>query len=98
MLGARLKKLSEYKLSGRGGVEKDADEAVSLLEERAKDGDNEAKWMLGLCYEYGMGTEKDIEQAASLYEQSSEGGNSIGTFFSTNYEGRGTGKMHAWCL
>ena len=45
-----------YKLSGCGGVEIDAAGAVALLEERKKEADCEAKWMLGLCCEYGVGT------------------------------------------
>ena len=61
-----------YKLSGRGGAEVDADEAVALLEERVKDKDDEAMWMLGLCCEFGTGTEQNIERAESLYWQSGE--------------------------
>ena len=38
-------KVAYFKLSGVGGVEVDEDEAVVLLEERAKDGDNEAMWI-----------------------------------------------------
>ena len=53
-------KLAYYKLSGYGGCEIDADEAVVLLKERVKDKDTDAMWLLGLCYEYGMGCEQDI--------------------------------------
>ena len=70
--------LAWYKLCGVGGAKKDVDEAVILLEERVKDRDGEAMWMLGLCKEYGMGTEQDIEGAEKLYKQSSEAGNEIG--------------------
>ena len=87
-------KVAYYKLTGLGGVEVDAEGAVALLEERAKDGDNEAKWMLGLCYEYGMGIEQDIERAELLYQQSSEGGNVVGEFLLKNGEGgRGSAVM-----
>ena len=87
-------KVAYYKLTGLGGVEVDEDEAVVLLEERAKDGDNEAKWMLGLCCEYGMGIEQDIERAELLYQQSSQGGNVVGEFLFENSEGgRGSGVM-----
>ncbi len=87
-------KVAYYKLTGLGGVEVDEDEAVSLLEERAKDGDNEAKWMLGLCYEYGMGIEQDIERAELLYQESKEGGNVVGKFLWENGGvGRGCGVM-----
>ena len=71
-------KVAFYKLSGNGDVEIDADEAVVLLEERAKDKDAEAMWMLGLCCEFGIGTERDFLRAMSLYRQSRDSGNSIG--------------------
>ncbi len=87
-------KVAYYKLTGLGGVEVDEDEAVVLLEERAKDGDSEAKWMLGVCCEYGIGIEQDIERAVLLYQQSSEGGNVVGEFLLKNCEGgRGSGVM-----
>ena len=92
-------KVAYYKLTGLGGAEVDEDEAVVLLEELAKDGDNEAKWMLGLCYEYGMGIEQDVERAELLYKQSKEGGNVVGEFLLQNAEGgRGTGVMRAVSL
>ena len=86
-------KVAFYKLTGLGGVEVDVDEAVALLEERAKEGDSEAKWMLGLCCEYGMGIEQDIERAELLYRQSSEGGNVVGKLLWWNVGGRGSGVM-----
>ena len=83
-----------YKLSGYGGCEIDVDEAVVLLEERVKDKDTEAMWMLGLCYEYGMGCKQDLKQAESLYKQSSDGGNEIGKFLlEYGKQTRGTGVM-----
>ena len=47
-------------LSGLGGVAVDEDGAVALLQERVKDRDTDAMWMLGLCCEYGRGIEQDI--------------------------------------
>ena len=87
-------KVAFYKLSGRGGVDVDGDEAVALLEERVKDGDCEAKWMLGLCFEYGIGTGQGIERAEKLYGECPEGGNVVGEFLMKNGRGeRGTGVM-----
>ena len=87
-------KVAFYKLSGRGGVDVDVDGAVALLEERIKDKDYEAMWMLGLCCEYGVGIEQDIERAVKLYEESCEGGNVVGEFLMRNDEGgRGTRVM-----
>ena len=84
-------KLAWFLLSGRGGATVDADRAVVLLEERVKDGDDEAMWMLGLCNEYGIGTERNVERAGSLYERS---GSVSGKLLAENDEGgRGSGNM-----
>jgi len=83
-----------YKLSGLGGAEVDVDEAVALLEERARDRDCEAQWMFGLCCEFGRGTKQDIERAEKLYRESREGGNAVGKFLMENGKGgRGSGVM-----
>ena len=55
-------KVAWYKLSGHGGAEKDENGAVVLLEERVKEGDAEAMWMLGVCNEFGVGTEQNIKR------------------------------------
>ena len=89
--------LAWLKLSGLGGCEVDEDGAVELLEERVKEGDDEAMWMLGVCNEYGRGTEQDIERAEMLYEQSKELGNRVGATFLWQFE-RGIGKMKMKCL
>ena len=87
-------KLAWLKLSRLAGAEKDEDGAVALLEERVKEGDDEAMWMLGVCNEYGIGTEQDIERAEDLYKQSRDRGNEIGKFFAVSGGyGRGSGKM-----
>ncbi len=74
-------KLAWLKLSGLGGAEVDEDGAVALLEERVKDSDGDAMWMLGVCCEFGRGIEQNIERAEKLYKQSCEKGNEIGKFF-----------------
>ena len=87
-------KLAYYKLSGYGGCDVDVDEAVVILLERVKDKDTDAMWLLGLCYEYGMGCEQDLKEAESLYKQSNDGGNEIGKFFVNNGKNkRGSGVM-----
>ena len=85
-------KVALYKLTGFGGARVDPDEAVVLLEERAKERDVEAQWMLGVCLEYGIGTEQDIKRAELLYQRSNEKGSVIGKFLlENNRGGRGTG-------
>ena len=92
-------KLAWLKLSGLGGAEKDEVGAVALLEERVKENDGEAMWMLGVCNEYGIGTEQNIERANDLYKQSSESGNEIGKFFAEKGEDeRGSGEMRMYSL
>ena len=88
--GAAKTKLAWFFLSGYCGAEVDANKAVALLEERVKEDDAEAMWMLGLCFEYGMGTEQDIERAETLYQQSRDEENRIGKYFAWN-EGGGRG-------
>ena len=93
-------KLAWYKLSGRGGAEIDEENAIVLLEDRVKDKDEEAMWMLGLCYEYGIGCEQNLERTETLYCQSYEGGSVIGKFLAENKKNeRGSGIMEIdWCL
>ena len=87
-------KLARFKLSGRGGAEVDEDGAFVMLKECVKDKDSDAMWMLGLCYEYGMGCEQDVEEAEKLYKRSSDGGNAIGDFLVGNgKDDRGSGVM-----
>ena len=93
-------KLAWYKLSGCGGAEIDKDGAVVLLKERVEDKDIEAMWMLGLCYEYGMGCEQDIEEAEKLYKQCCDNKNVIGKFLNENEKDkRGSGVINvSWSL
>ena len=87
-------KLAWYFLSGYCDAEVDAGKAVALLEERVKEDDTEAMWMLGLCCEYGMGTEQDLERAETLYRQSRDEENRIGKYFAENRgDGRGNGVL-----
>ncbi len=73
-------KLAWYKLSGLGGCKIDTNGAVALLEERVKDRDSDAMWMLGGCSEFGIGAELNRKRSESLYKQSSEEGNETGEF------------------
>ena len=71
-------------LEGRDGVTRDADRAVVLLEERTKDRDAQAMWLLGLCCEYGMGTEQDTQRAQQLYQQAAQQGNKTAQLLADN--------------
>ena len=83
-----------FMLSGRGGAEIDQDGAVALLEERVKDRDAEAMWMLGVCCEYGIGMEQDLKRADLLYSRSRRASSITGKFLWENYmDTRGNGIM-----
>ena len=90
-------KLAWLKLSGLGGAEKDEVGAVRLLEERVKDKDGEAMWMLGICNEYGIGIEQNIERAQHLYGRSVTRKSNIGKFLSKHKsDERGNGTMRVY--
>ena len=55
-------------LEGSHGKERDAKAAVVLLEEKIKETDSDAMWMLGVCCEYGIGTKQDVMRAEQLYQ------------------------------
>ena len=85
-------KLAWYKLSGCGGAEIDEEGAVVLLEERVKENDAEAKWMLGVCCEFGRGIEQNTERSMKLYKESSEQGNRSGKYLVRSVRECGIGK------
>ena len=94
-------KLAWFMLSGRGGAEVDAGGAVALLEERVKQGDEEAMWMLGVCCEFGKGIEQNIERAELLYRESHGRHNSmksIGSILLENEHEKGYGYLDMSCL
>ena len=83
-------------LEGSHGMTIDADAAVALLEEKVKDRDAEAMWMLGVCCEFGMGTEQDVERAEQLYKCGAEQGNATAKLLTdklANKNGRGCTQM-----
>lgn len=55
-------------LEGCRKTARDAEAAVAVLKQAAKARDSEATWMLGVCFEYGVGTEQDISRAEQLYQ------------------------------
>ena len=48
---------------------------IDALRKAAEQGDAEAQYQLGLCYENGDGVDEDMTQAASWYRKSAEQGN-----------------------
>ena len=92
--------LAWFKITGRGGAKIDLPGAVELLKDRVDCRDGEAMWILGLCYEFGLGCEKDITEAENLYTRSSQRHNPVGELLSIcGKTKRGTGLMEIrFCL
>jgi TPR repeat protein len=71
-------------------IDADSEEDATTL---VKEGDGDAMWMLGVCYEFERGIEQDIERAEKLYKESRERGNEIGKFFERHGRRRGSEEM-----
>ena len=87
---------AQWLLEGSHGMARDANAAVALLEEKVKDGDAKAMWMLGVCCEFGMGTEQDVERAEQLYKRGAWQGNATAKLLTKklkNWNGRGCTQM-----
>ena len=54
--------------------EKRYDEAVPVFLEAAKDGHDGGQYMLGVCYEWGLGVEQNYEEALKWYRLAAEQG------------------------
>jgi TPR repeat protein len=52
----------------------DKDKAAQLYGQAAEQGDADAQWFLGLCYEHGHGVPYDMGVAVALYRQAIDGG------------------------
>ena len=87
-------------LEGSHGMARDAEAAVALLEEKVKDGDIKALWMLGVCCEFGMGTEQGVARAEQLYKRGAALGNATTKLLMDklkNRNGRGCTQMDLQC-
>ena len=87
---------ARWMLEGSHGMARNADAAVALLEEKAKDRDAEAMWMLGVCCEFGLGAEQDVARAEQLYKRAAELGSSTAQLLTgklKNKNGRGSTQM-----
>ena len=58
--------------------------AFELLKECVGEGDASAVWLLGLCFEFGIGIESNPEQAEALYQKSAQMDDSIGLILKRN--------------
>ena len=79
---------------GPGGADRQS--PIQQLTETAEQGDAEAQYKLGVCYEKGSHTEQDYEEAVMWYRKAAEQGNvdaqlHLGRCY---YSGRGAGKNY----
>ena len=91
---------ARWMLEGSHGMTRDADTAVALLEEKVKDRNTEAMWMLGVCCEFGIGTEQDVERAEQLFQNATQQGNTTAKLLTDklkNKNGRGNTQMDLEC-
>ena len=88
---------ARWLLEGSHGKARDAKAAVVLLEEKAKNNDSDAMWMLGVCCEFGMSTEQDVARAEQLYQQAAQQQNTTAQLLLDklkNWNGRGCTNMN----
>ena len=86
----------QFKL-GRSFLYKDNEKALYLLEQSAKQGNQDAQYKLGVCYYKGEGVERDYVKAVEWLEKAAEQGNAeaqkdLGVCY---YNGRGVEKDYA---
>lgn len=72
-------RIGDHLLRGEGGFEWNATEAVGWLTKSSEQGYDQAQFLLGWCYEHGLGTTKDLNQATMWYQHASKQGNSQAT-------------------
>ena len=58
------------------GVDEDPQQAVEWFMKSARQGDPEAQYALGVCYNEGLGVERDVDEAREWYARAAEQGNS----------------------
>ena len=90
-------------LGGDSSTPRDEIKAFGLLEQEAEALDSDAMWMLGLCYEFGMGTFKNLERAEELYGRAKQQGSTTAAFLieqiaNNGKEGRGCSTWNLNCL
>ena len=62
--------------------------ADTVLQEKAERGDTDCIWMLGVCYEDGVGVEQSVWQAEKLYESAAQRGNTTAAMVLHGFKSR----------
>jgi TPR repeat protein/transglutaminase-like putative cysteine protease len=69
--------VSQFELGAmylRGPLEKDAKKAFALFQRAAAQGNTNARYQLGVCYENGIGVVANLDQAVLAYQRAAQGG------------------------
>ena len=70
-------KLGEDYYFGKNGKQKDYVKAVEWFRKAAEQGNDDAQFNLGMCYEFGQGVVKDLTEAVKWYRKAVKQGNDL---------------------
>ena len=70
-------KLGEDYYYGENGKQKDYVKAVEWFRKAAEQGNDDAQFNLGMCYEFGQGVVKDLTEAVKWYRKAVKQGNDL---------------------
>ena len=73
--------IADPDLTLANAVARAMDKSAELLRSAANDGDNEARFALGLLYLLGRGVEKNADEAFKMFSQALDGGDAEAAHF-----------------
>lgn len=80
MLAANASPEQNYKQAEKLQKSEKNEEAFEYYLKAARQGDAEAQFYLGLCYNYGDGVEKDLSEAVKWYRKAADQGDALAQY------------------
>lgn len=80
MLAANASPEQNYKQAEKFQKSEKNEEAFEYYLKAARQGDAEAQFYLGLCYNYGDGVEKDLSEAVKWYRKAADQGDALAQY------------------
>ncbi|PWL66218.1 MAG: hypothetical protein DBY30_05255 [Verrucomicrobia bacterium] len=80
MLAANASPEQNYKQAEKFQKNEKNEEAFEYYLKAARQGDAEAQFYLGLCYNYGDGVEKDLSEAVKWYRKAADQGDALAQY------------------